>query len=457
MNFLFANKGPSFLLVRPMLSNVQDHIPAKVYKIDVTQEGVELVVLRDRFTLPEKIYGKDHARYLKMIVDDYKNSQRSVGAMLVGTKGSGKSLLSEAVANKLLEAEIPTLYIDQAYPVRLLKDVIGGIGPCVVIFEEFSKMYKAVADERKTHMPRRDDSPVASDVPTQDALLTLFSDSSLNKVMFLLTDNGTDNISSFLSNRPDRIKYSIEFKSPSFEIFKDLSKDTPIEPSVMDYLEVYFSRHHGSFGLDTMRVLRDAACNTMSVPKMVEKLTLLNVPEPHLKFNTIEAVVDTVNKTMLLVKIESEHWGDSPIKKINLFTADLERVGSYMLDYDEMETVFVTDVNSIKYNEVRKIMFDDRYQVLVTSQYSSAPPWGVLEKSINGEKLHDVWTIKSFSHDLHREGSGSYLVETMVQEHVPKVVPPEGPVGRGMGVPVSPDPFLRPVQHPFPRSTMHER
>src|SRR5690606_37744270 len=104
--------------------NVMDHIPGQVYRFRFieTQHSAEIKLIKDRkqFDLPEKIYG-DNPKHMEMIVAAHNRRPGSTGALFVGEKGAGKSLLAEMIANRFIKQDWPVLFVDSKIPVDVLR------------------------------------------------------------------------------------------------------------------------------------------------------------------------------------------------------------------------------------------------------------------------------------------------------------------------------------------------
>lgn len=81
-----------------------EKVPARIYRIRVDQfDNISLVAeKRTRYAMPSKIYG-EHYGYLKRINQCFAADSKSMGVLLTGKRGSGKSLLAEELANHTLK------------------------------------------------------------------------------------------------------------------------------------------------------------------------------------------------------------------------------------------------------------------------------------------------------------------------------------------------------------------
>ena len=263
--FVFERQQNDIVLRRPIINEaIMDHVPAAVYSITMTNEGVKLKYLRKQFTIPEKIYGK-HGKYKNTILESFKSEKGSTGALLVGNKGCGKSLLAEDISNSLIAQGYPILYIESPLPAELLADVIRGIGPCGVVFEEFGKVYEVRSENR----------------PDQLDLLTLFSDSSLQKVLFIILENSVRQISDFLLNRPKRIHFKIDYTLDYYEEFQEIWGDVPLSKEIDQFVTVYLrSLSHQRFegGWDVLFALAKILKEEKSLKDILDRISYTNIP-----------------------------------------------------------------------------------------------------------------------------------------------------------------------------------
>lgn len=286
MAFVYLNQSPSMIrLIKPQPADTIDHLPAKVYTLGCDEKGVYLETLRENFTLPEKIYGPLNA-HCAMLYEAYRGTKSALGAVMTGQKGAGKSLLAEMVANKLLQMGVPVIYVAAALPPSMITDVVRNIGPCCVIFEEFGKYFPKESTERAS----------------QADLLPLFSDSSLNGVLFLITENDSLDINSYYRNRPGRIEFWLEMQAAKGKDFVELAEGYPIHPEVLDYVVKYVEL--SGVGSDTLLRLRDLAVNTPTVEAFADKLMHRNMPKPYKEVMMVAKVWDKLSSEPRLCAIQ---------------------------------------------------------------------------------------------------------------------------------------------------------
>lgn len=177
-----------------------DTLPPKVYTVEHNPlEGFYLRIAKNRLELPGKIYGKTPARVQKCI-DTYIDRTASTGILLTGDKGTGKSLMMSLLANQMIETQnLPVLIIKQAYAGSQFENFIESIGECVIVFDEFGKMYESNNRHADGEVP-------------QSALLSLMDGIDKTKRMFILTENSELDINEFMLNRPSRVYYHFKYR-----------------------------------------------------------------------------------------------------------------------------------------------------------------------------------------------------------------------------------------------------
>ena len=185
------------------------YLPAKTYKLCYSQfEGFFLTEKEDMDIKESRIYGKQE-EYKNIVFDMFKNTNRNLGVLVSGSKGTGKTLFMKMICQQGIKQNIPVIIIDQGY-----EDIIDFLdtieNDCIIVFDEFEKTYS---------------------VEGQNNLLGLFDGMSKHKKMFILTVNSTYNnkLSPFLLDRPGRIHYHLSFDFPTEEEITSYLKDNIAE------------------------------------------------------------------------------------------------------------------------------------------------------------------------------------------------------------------------------------
>ncbi len=270
---IYAINGKNITLVSPVTSPVVEFVPPAVYNIQFDREGVHLIHLLDKFDLPTTFFG-DIENQHDILIKDYRKAavgKKSTGALLAGVKGNGKTLLMEKVSNTLISMDIPVISIEENIPAFILRKVIRSVGPCCVLFDEFEKNYSPLIpdSERKSTY--------------QADLLTLFSDSSLKGVMFVMASNDVAAINPMFLTRPGRLKRMITFTSPGFEHFTQVAKSKgvfdQIDKYTLSYIKDYLWCYGGmDFGIDVILELVEIASESACLYEFLRGTMYSNIP-----------------------------------------------------------------------------------------------------------------------------------------------------------------------------------
>lgn len=247
----------SHIAVRSLdLSQKIDHIPPYVYRLHFSKEGLDLIKERPKFDTPKKTYG-EHVAHRDMITSDFARTEGTLGVMFTGIRGAGKSLLGEELCNYAISSDRPVLLVNEPIPAAMLKAVIEIIGSCVVYFDEYGKVYEEDDRER---------------------MLSFFSDSSLKKVMFIVTGNEFSEMSKYMYARPGRFRYHIHFSKLGSGVIEEMGVEHKLSQTLIDYMKAYVSVRSVSF--DILNTLMPLAAKVKSTSEFDKLLTVLNVPSP---------------------------------------------------------------------------------------------------------------------------------------------------------------------------------
>lgn len=185
--------------IRVYDSTVTTHtaLPVGTYKTCFSpREGFSLQRIDDLYVGPERIYGGRDAKVDK-IFSAYERSNRSLGVMLSGDKGQGKSLFVRMVAERAIEEGTPVVLVTE--DADGLADFLDTLDECLIIFDEFEKTFPMSSRRSNDGQSR------------QHQFLSLFDGLSTVKRMYCLTANDIRDVSPYIVNRPGRFHYHIRF------------------------------------------------------------------------------------------------------------------------------------------------------------------------------------------------------------------------------------------------------
>lgn len=210
---LFLRSGTQYRSTSQAKLDLQPSLPPKVFSVGFDQNRGEYFLDEiEQMPIPDKTYG-DAQRNADRIVSTFLSRNSSTGILLVGEKGSGKTLLSKLVCRRVQEQhEMPVIVINQPWCGDAFNSFIQSIEqPCAVLFDEFEKVYG--------HTEKR------------EALLTLLDGVYPSKKLFLLTANNKWAIDNNMRNRPGRIFYMLEFGGLERDFVMDYAVANLVDPT----------------------------------------------------------------------------------------------------------------------------------------------------------------------------------------------------------------------------------
>lgn len=226
-------------------------LPKGIYSL---QENMSLKLEKSDFVFPSKIYNnldKIAERYLNTF---NKNENKSLGVLLSGFSGNGKTLLSKILSYK---SNIPTILVSKYTP-NLLNFVNDINQEVIILFDEFEKNYDT---EEK-----------------QNDLLPILDGVFSSKKLFVLTSN-TDELNKFLLNRPGRILYHKHFEGVELDVIEEIVNDQLVNKDYKDEL-IEICQVIGSISVDSLIALINEMNNYSETAR--ESLKHLNIkPQNH--------------------------------------------------------------------------------------------------------------------------------------------------------------------------------
>jgi len=223
--------------------------------LKLAKENNKYVVypFKDRFDVPEKLYGKI-PKLADMFFKSFLRNDKTTGVLLTGNKGTGKTELGNLLANKAISYGMPVILVsDVSLDMEFLK-FFSNLRNTVVFFDEFGKTVHH---------------------GLQSKMLTALSDMRANKNLLIFTENATQAISNFILNRPGRVRFHIDFEKVEEEVILEYCEDRGVSYKFLtDLVNLYKSSSEFSF--DHLRELVDSH---LEFPELTidELLTILNM------------------------------------------------------------------------------------------------------------------------------------------------------------------------------------
>jgi hypothetical protein len=181
------------------MASILEELPVGIYTLGLSRSGFILERKEsDKFEVIEETYGKLPKLKTKLSADIARHDK--LGVMLIGEKGSGKSLLAKQLCN---ESNLPVIIVKESFDDVDITEFLDGIPNKFILFiDEFEKIF--TINEMRSGKETEN---------KQNRLLSLFDGTSQSGLIALLTANSEANISEYFRNRTKRIKYYIEFEA----------------------------------------------------------------------------------------------------------------------------------------------------------------------------------------------------------------------------------------------------
>lgn len=251
------NYGNTFEIYENELQTY-DKLPAQTYLVKFNpMAGFSLRRVTDFEQREDKLYGT-HTQKITKVMDAFNKVERSLGVILSGDKGIGKSLFTQLLAEDAIKRGIPVILVTDNYP-NIAEFIEKITQECVVLFDEFEKVF-----------------PQNGEGSTQDSLLGLFDGTSQEKRLYAITVNDLHKVSPFMLNRPGRFHYHIRFSYPSPVEIREYLEDkvSPKYKSEIKAVEL-FSRKV-KLNYDCLRAIAFELDNGVAFVDAIQDLNILN-------------------------------------------------------------------------------------------------------------------------------------------------------------------------------------
>lgn len=239
-------------------------LPADTYQLCCNPMTGFYLTQHSDLSVNEKVYGP-YARKVNKVMSTFDAMDRNMGIILSGPKGAGKSMFARLLAEQGKAKNLPLILVDDCFDG--LEKFIGSIHQeCIVLFDEFEKTFKGTED-----------------CNPQDSLLSLFDGIDNGKKLYVITCNRTEELSSYLLNRPGRFHYHFALTTPTEEEIKEYMEDNLVGDA-KQYIEKVVAL--GSISTFTYDVLRAIAFDLNQGYDLTETFLDLNIErEQFVNFN----------------------------------------------------------------------------------------------------------------------------------------------------------------------------
>jgi len=227
-----------------------------IYKLNYEESsGYHMVPYRQSFTVEGKSYGmmEDH---VNIFWNSYLKKSHSMGVMLTGAAGSGKTRMAEMMCNMAIRNNMFVVMITEV-PIKLeLISYIDSLCNAVVLFDEFTKNVN---------------------LRMQGKMLTMFSAIGPAKKLFIITENELNSVSPYIRTRPGRIRYALDFGRVDISVVNECCDDYGVSGPFRDAL----LKLHAKAPKMAFDHLQTILSEHVEIPDMTldELLTILNLSD----------------------------------------------------------------------------------------------------------------------------------------------------------------------------------
>ena len=364
--------GRKFTLVDDSIRSY-DKLPVATYDIGYDQREGCFLLLRENIHVTETAYGSHNDKREK-VISSFKCYPRSLGVILSGDKGIGKTLFAKQICEYAVKEGYPIILVDACYKgiSRFLESIQQ---ECVVLFDEFDKMFRYSDDES---------------VDDQASLLSLFDGTAGGKKLFIVTCNQLYSLNSYIVNRPGRFHYHFRFDYPKAEDITQYLRDKLSEKYYSEIEDVIDFSRRVSLNYDCLRSIAFELNTGKCFADAIADLNILSTKEEcfavYLYYSSGAVLHQFQYKTNL--------YDFGPVKtqmdRVRLYDDD----GEYIVDayFCKKDISFDFEKNEIMV-PASKMKFDysGAKDLKAVDNYKSIKPMQLVFRKLPGQKIHYVF------------------------------------------------------------------
>lgn len=342
-----------------------DKLPAKTYSVCFNKMTGFYMEEHADLVITEKVYGI-HLKKVEKVLRSFSSFDRSLGVILSGFKGIGKSLFAKMLCEAAVKRGIPVLIVDKFIPgiSAYIESIEQEI---LVLFDEFDKTFGGVKTGDNEADP-------------QAGMLSLFDGVAQGKKLFVITCNELRSLNDYLVNRPGRFHYHFRFDYPTAEEIREYLTDKLDKGRVGEIDKVVSFANRVNLNYDCLRAIAFELNAGENFESAIADLNIIN-----LESERYRAVLYLVNGEKRIAKSEY----------MDLFGT--ESIGFWMQ-------------NDARYCDVR-VEFDPGDCIYDSSRGATIVPGSDLELEWDCEKEEDDDKMKKIGAErleIHRLRSKNY-------------------------------------------------
>lgn len=344
-----------------------DTLPVGVYTIRFSQfKGFYLEQHAPMEVKESKIYGV-HQEKVDKVLSSFDAFNRSLGVILSGDKGIGKSMFARLLSIDANKKGLPLILVEEYIPgiASFIEEIEQEV---VVLFDEFDKTFA---------------NGGGGDKDPQATLLGLFDGISQGKKLFVITCNELRMLNDYLINRPGRFHYHFRFEYPSAEEIKEYLLDK-LDDKYYGQIDpvVAFSRKV-DLNYDCLRAIAFELNLGTPFEEAIKDLNILNVNS---------------ERYDLYLHFENGEVHENKGRAINFFGAE-EKCGCYLYDqngndiigvefrstdatYDSTKMAMVVPKNRLK------LKYDENYSDEAVAKAKALVPEMLIISRQKSKNLH---------------------------------------------------------------------
>jgi hypothetical protein len=282
----FLKTDSDVRIIKDANIRVSDELRPGAYLIKKFPMSEELYLSEiEPFKIPKKVYG--NAEWLtERILNTYSQRSGSTGVLLTGEKGSGKTMLSKMLSHK---SGLPVIIVDAEWHGTSFNDFLYSIKQkCVILFDEFDKNYA---------------------YDKQEKVLSLLDGVFDGQKLFIVTANKTSHLTGYVTNRPGRFFYHVEYESIENDLIEEFCKDKNISDEIIIELKDLAYSFSG-FNFDMLSAVVEEYQRYGG--EISEVVKYLNVSPP-LKYSRSNFTVEIFRADGSAIKLDKTIYNEDPI------------------------------------------------------------------------------------------------------------------------------------------------